>query len=249
MKALVTGASSGIGRDIALYLSSLGYDIIAVARSMEELEKLKQEIQTNVMIYPLDLSVEDNCKLLYEKTKPEEIDILVNNAGFGAFGEFVQLDLDRELDMVNTNIKALHILTKLYLKDMKQKDKGHILNVASIAGFLPGPLMATYYGTKAYVLRLSQSIQKELKKSKSKVKLSVLCPGPVDTNFNNTAGVRFSIGPLTSQYVAKYAVDKMLKGKEIIVPGMGIKWMRIGCKFAPDKLLASISYHVQTNKK
>ena len=131
MKALVTGASSGIGRDMARYLSSLGYDLVIVARRENLLEELKKDLKTNVEIEVLDLSKEENCKELFEKHK--DIDLLINNAGFGLFGEFTEIDLDKEISLIDTNIKATHILTKLYAKSMKEKNKGKILNVASIA--------------------------------------------------------------------------------------------------------------------
>ena len=150
--------------------------------------------------------------------------------------------------MIDTNIKATHILTKLFLKDMIEKDKGRILNVSSIAGFMPGPLMATYYSTKNYVLRLTQSIKEELNKSKSNVKISVLCPGPVNTNFNNVANVRFALKGLSSEYVAKYAIDKMLKNKTVIVVGWKIKVARLLSKISPDTIVAKICYHMQRRK-
>lgn len=246
MKALITGASSGIGRDIARYLSKKGYDLVIVARRVELLEELKKELNTNVEIVNLDISSESNCKKLFEEHK--DIDILVNNAGFGLFGEFSELDLKKEISMINTNIVAVHVLTKLYLKEMKEKKSGNILNVASIAGFMPGPLMATYYATKNYVVSLSRAISKELKKEKSNVKISVLCPGPVRTNFNNVAGVKFGISSLSSEYVAKYAVDKMLKNKEIIVPGFTIKCLKILNKILPSKLMIEATYHTQKRK-
>ena len=165
MKALITGASSGIGRDMAKILSKKGYDLVLVARDEEKLQEVKKEIETNSQIISMDLSVEKNCKKLYEQVK--DVDLLINNAGFGTCGDFTKTNLDKEINMINTNITAYHILTKLYLKDMKQKDKGQILNVASIAGFMPGPLMATYYATKAYVVRLSEAIREELKKENS----------------------------------------------------------------------------------
>ena len=158
MKALITGASSGIGRDMAKYLSKLGYDLVIVARNKEALEKIKNEVNTNTQVISLDLSQKENCYKLYEEAK--EIDILVNNAGFGDFGEFSKTDLNKEISMIETNIEALHILTKLYLKDMVKNNKGYILNVASIAGFMPGPLMATYYATKNYVVSLTRAIKK-----------------------------------------------------------------------------------------
>ena len=162
MKALVTGASSGIGRDMARYLSGLGYDIIAVARDGVHLSKLKEELKTNVETISIDLADTDACKQLYELVKNKNIDVLINNAGFGDFGEFTNTDLDKELNMIDVNIKAMHILAKLFLQDMVKRNNGYILNVASIAGFMPGPLMATYYSTKAYVVRLTQSIRQEL---------------------------------------------------------------------------------------
>ena len=248
MKALITGASSGIGRDMARYLSTLGYDIIAVAQNEERLKELQIELKTNVQIIYMDLSKKENCIELYEKTKNENIDILVNNAGFGIFGFFDETDLEREISLIDTNVTAVHILTKLFLKDMVKKDSGRILNVSSIASFAPGPLMAAYYSSKAYVTSMTKGIYRELKKKKSNVHISLLCPGPVATNFNNVAGVHFSIKELSSQYVAKYAIDKTLKNKLVIVPGFLHKIIRILSKIAPSKLASEVVYHNQTRK-
>ena len=233
MKALVTGASSGIGYEISKYLAKRGYDIIVVSRNRQALENLKNEIKTNVQIACMDLSVVDNCVKLYENFKDENIDVLINNAGFGMYGNFDILDMNKEIEMINVNILACDILTKLFLKDMKKRDSGYILNVGSIAGFMPGPLMSSYYASKSYVVKLTQAIRKELKKSKSGVSVSVLCPGPVNTNFNNTAGVKFAVRPLSSEYVAKYAVDMLFKKKLVIVPGFTIKLARFFSKFTP----------------
>lgn len=248
MKALITGASSGIGRDMARYLSRLGYDLIIVARRENLLEELKNELKnTEVIIETMDVSDVQNCQELFEKYP--NIDILVNNAGFGKFGEFDKVELNDELNMINTNIIGLHTLTKLYLKKMKEKDRGYILNVASSAGLLPGgPLMATYYATKAYVVSLTRAISEELKVSSSNVKISALCPGPVNTNFNNVANVRFALKGLPSEYVAKYGIDQMLKGKRIIIPGWLIKLATIGAKFAPSNLVLRIAYNQQKSK-
>lgn len=249
MKALVTGASSGIGRDMAIYLSSLGYDIIAVARDGEALNQLKEELSTKVDTISVDLADVDACKQLYELVKNKNIDVLINNAGFGDFGEFTNTDLDKELNMIEVNVKAVHILTKLFLQDMLKRDSGYILNVASIAGFMPGPLMATYYSTKAYIVRLTQSIYTELEKKKSKVTVSVLCPGPVNTNFNKVANVHFNLKGQSSEYVAKYAIDKMLKGKLIILPGVKIKVARFLAKISPEKVVSRICMMMQEKKK
>ena len=246
MKALITGASSGIGRDIAKELSKKGYDLVLVARDLEKLNEVKEEIKTKVEIVSMDISSPENCKKLHEKYK--DIDILVNNAGFGDCGYFDKTNLDKELKMINTNIVAYHVLTKLYLQDMKKRNSGKILNVASIAGFMPGPLMATYYATKNYVVRLSEAIREELKKQKSKVQISILCPGPVNTNFNKVADVQFALKGLSSEYVARYAIEKMLRGKFYIVPGWKIKLAKIGCKIAPTRLVAKISYNMQKRK-
>ena len=248
MKALVTGASSGIGYEISKYLAKRGYDIIVVSRNRQALENLKNEIKTTVQIVCMDLSVVDNCVKLYENFKDENIDVLINNAGFGMYGKFDILDMNKEIEMINVNILACDILTKLFLKDMKRRDSGYILNVGSIAGFMPGPLMSSYYASKSYVVKLTQAIRKELKKSKSGVSVSVLCPGPVNTNFNNTAGVKFAVRPLSSEYVAKYAVDMLFKKKLVIVPGFTIKLARFFSKFTPDNILAEITYYIQTKK-
>lgn len=254
MIALVTGASSGIGRDMSIYLNSLGYDLIITARDKDKLEEVKKELEqkndNKVEIIIADLTKEEECKKLYVKVKEKysNIDVLINNAGFGLCGKMIETDLETEMDMININIKAVHILTKLFLKDMTKKDSGKILNVSSVASFMPGPLMATYYSTKNYVLRFSQSIREELKKQHSNVKISVLCPGPVNTNFNKVANVKFALKGMTSEYVAKYAINKMLKNKFLIMPGWKIKIVRILTKISPDNISAKICYYMQKKK-
>ena len=255
MIALVTGASSGIGKDIAIELAERGYDIIAVARNIQRLDGLKKEIESNFMdrkvhIKTCEISSKEQCKSLYNDVKRDfgTIDILVNNAGFGLCGEFVETDLDKEISMIETNVTGLHILTKLFLKDMVENNSGYIMNVASIAGFMPGPLMATYYSTRAYVLRLTQAIRHELFMKKSKVRVSCLCPGPVDTNFNNTAEVKFALKGADSKFVAKYAVVQMLGGRELIMPGLGIGIVKIASKLLPDRLMGAFCYFMQKKK-
>ncbi len=246
MKALITGASSGIGRDIARELSKKGYELILVARDIEKLNQLKSELRTKSEVVCMDISKSENCRELHNKYN--DIDILVNNAGFGDCGYFDKTDLDKELQMINTNIVGYHVLTKLYLQDMKKKNSGKILNVASIAGFMPGPLMATYYSTKSYVVRISEAIREELRREKSNVQISILCPGPVNTNFNKVADVQFALKGLSSDYVAKYAVEKLLKGKFYIVPGWKIRLAKLGAKITPNNLVAKICYNMQRRK-
>ena len=155
------------------------------------------------------------------------MDILINNAGFGDCGNFSKTSLEKEIKMINTNITAYHTLMKLYLIDMKKQGTGKILNVASIAGFMPGPLMATYYATKAYIVRISEGIREELKKEKSLVQISLLCPGPVKTNFSKVANVKFHIKEANSMQIAKYAIKKMEQGKFYIVPKIEVKLVEL----------------------
>ena len=250
MKILITGASSGIGKDMAKVLNKKGNELILIAKNKEKLEKVKEELEkTNnakIQIISKDISKEENCIEIYKQNK--DIDILINNAGFGDCGNFTKTSLEKEINMINTNIIAYHILTKLYLKTMKEKNSGKILNVASIAGFMPGPLMATYYATKAYVVRLSEAIREELKKEKSKVQISILAPGPVNTNFNNVANVKFHMREANSMQVAKYAIKKLEKGKFYIIPGLDIKIAKIAVKLFPTTLISKVNYKIQERK-
>ena len=250
MKVLITGASSGIGREFAKIMAKKGNDLVLIARNRTELEKLAKELKENnsinVEVIDTDLSIAENCIEIHKKV--QNVDILINNAGFGDCGNFTNTSLNKEISMINTNIVAYHILMKLYLIDMKAKGKGQILNVASIAGFMPGPLMATYYATKAYIVRISEAIREELKKEKSNVKISILCPGPVNTNFSKVANVKFHLKEASSEEVAKYAIKKMEKGKFYIIPGIDVKLAKIGAKFAPTTLTAKIAYKIQKRK-
>jgi short-subunit dehydrogenase len=249
MKALITGASGGIGRDIALILSRMGYDLILVSRNTEKLAQVKKHLKTNVQIISADLSVEEECFALYKAVKEQDIEILVNNAGFGAFGPFWEVPLEQELNMLNLNVRAVHILTKLFLEEFRKKDRGYILNVASSAGFLAGPLMATYYATKNYVLRLTEAIYEELRKDGSNVHISALCPGPVDTGFNDRAGVKFTLPGLRSFDVAKYAVEGMFANKVVLIPGVAMKLALIAEKFTGEETLLKAAYYFQHKKK
>ena len=251
MKALITGASSGIGRDIARELARKDIDVILVSRNTDNLrefrEELIREFNVDIAYDSFDLTSKESCIELFEKYS--DIDMLVNNAGLGDFGFFDETDLEKDLTLIDTNIIAVHILTKLYLKKFKERNKGKILNVASIAGFFPGPLMATYYSTKSYVVKLSESIRAELKATKSNVQIGVLCPGPVKTNFNNVANVKFDLKSLSSEYVARYAVSKFLKGKFYIVPGFFVRCGRILSRLVPTSLVASMVYKTQKRKE
>lgn len=245
---LITGASSGIGRDMAIYLGSKGYDLILVARDKKKLEEVKNKINTKVEIIAMDLGDINNCYKLYDMVKDKNIEILINNAGFGLIGPFNESNISKELDMIDLNIKALHVLTKLFISDFIKRDSGYILNVSSSAAFQPGPLMATYYSTKAYVYNLTLALYEELKHINSNVKISCLCPGPVDTNFNNVAGCEFKIKSLPSDFVARYAIKKMFKGKLLIIPGFSIKMIYIFGRLLPNKLKLRLTYNIQHRK-
>ena len=248
MQALITGASSGIGRDMARYLASKKIDLILVARRKDRLEELKKELNVKVKIIQLDLSKKENCYKLYEQVKDDDIDILINNAGFGLFGDFKDTDLDTELKMINVNVIAPHILTKLFLQDFIKKDQGYILNVASSAGFMAGPHLNTYNATKNYLTKLSMAINEELRVSKSNVKICALCPGPINTEFNQVAHGTFSIKGCSSEYVAKYAIDKMFQGKMIIIPTLKMKIGIFGLRLLPYRLQLIIAEHIQHRK-
>lgn len=249
MKALITGASSGIGLDMARYLATKKYELILVARNKEKLEEIQEKLPTKVTIIVADLSDEQRVKELYAMTKKENIDILINNAGLGVFGPLTETDLNKDLELIETNIKAVHILTKLFAKEMENRETdSYILNVASSAAFQPGPLMSTYYATKSYVYQLTEALYYEEKKKKTNVHVSVLCPGPVETNFNDVAGVHFSVKPLKSSYVAKYAIDNMFKNKLLIIPGFKMKCAKFFSRFISDKTKLKITYNIQKKK-
>lgn len=245
MIALITGASSGIGKEMALYLGELGYDLILVARRKEKLEELKKQIKTDVLIYDYDLLKEENIWKLYEEVKEKKVDFLINNAGFGLFGKFYETDLTRELEMIDLNIKAYHILSKLFLKDFIERDSGRILNVASAAGFLAGPNLSTYYGTKNYIAKLSLGIYEELRHQKSNVHISILCPGPTATEFTKTAKGKFLVEENSAKNVARYGIDKALKNKLIIIPGFFTKTGIFLNRFIPWKLSIRLTYKIQ----
>lgn len=242
MVALVTGASSGIGRDIARSLARHGINVIITARRHGRLDELKRELVkkygVKVKVITADLSDEKQVFGLYENVKKYHVDIFINNAGFGVFGEFTETDIEDELNMLNVNIRAFHILFKLFVRDFAKRDFGYILNTASIAGFLPGPYFSSYYASKAYIVRMTQAIDQELKLKNSAVHLSLLCPGPVATEFGQTAQVRFITPQSDSAKLAEHAVREMFGGTFIICDNPLVKASIYASKLVPDTLLA-----------
>ena len=259
--AVITGASSGLGEQFALKTDKQYpeiEEIWLIARREDKLKSLSEKLSKKAKIISLDITDSEAMKkysLLLNEEKPN-IKLLINNAGFGVFGDFTETDLDSELRMIDTNVKAVHILTKLVVKKFKARGYGHILNVASLAAFFPGPLFASYYATKSYVLRLSQAIYEELRKEGSKVKISVLCPGPVATEFGDVAKVNFGLGNergkrfivLTSHDVSEYAINKMFAGKLVIIPGTLMKIAAFLRRIIPDKIMSRLVCLIQHKK-
>jgi len=249
MRVLITGASSGIGREMARAIAPRCDSLILVGRNAERLASLRKELAEKtagrVTTVEADLAVRENCVALYAAYP--EVDLLINNAGFGDYGEFCETSLEKELSMIDTNIKGLHTLMKLYLRDMVRRDRGHILNVASIAGFMPGPLMATYYATKGYVVRISEAVRRELKARHSHVKISILCPGPVATGFEKTANIGFHFNGTDAGKVARYALRHL--DRFYIVPTLPMRVVRHVMKPLPSPLAAEILYRVQRRRR
>ncbi len=246
--ALITGASSGFGSELAKQLSAKGWRTILAARRIDRLEELAKTLPGESRVIAADLCTFEGCRALFDAVAGEDVDLLVNSAGFGLFGEFSGTCLERELEMVDLNCKALHTLMKLFLPKMTAKNSGTILNVASVAAYFIGPLMSTYYATKAYVFKLSQSVDAELRKSGLKVRVLVLCPGPFETEFNDVSGVNVGIKGKSAEFIAHCAVKGIERGKSPINPGFLVKAGRIVSRVIPDRLVADFCYSAQKSK-
>lgn len=247
--AVITGASSGIGKEFAIELSQKGYNLILTARNKEKLDAIARKLDKCEIVIA-DLSKEEDVVYLFDRIKDKKIDIFINNAGFGDCSYFLDGDINKETKMIDVNIKALHLLTKLILKQMQKYNEGYLLNVASSAGLLPaGPYMATYYATKSYVTSLTTAIAQELKGHHSHVYIGALCPGPVDTEFNSHANVEFALKGISPKECVSYALKKMKKRKIIIVPTLTMKFSIFCTKILPRKLYVSIVSHQQKKKK
>lgn len=250
--AVITGASSGIGEEFVKRLAREGYKIILVARREDRLNEIKAQLdaaEAESQIILADLGQISECRRLVEEISDKKIGVFINNAGFGDCGRFDETDIDKELSMIDVNVKAVHYLTKSMVKKMEKQHGGYILNVASSAGLLPaGPFMATYYATKAYVASLTRAVAEELRQRKSHVYIGCLCPGPVDTEFNSVANVEFALKGISAEYCANYAIDQMKKRKVVIVPTATMKFSTTGSRYVPQKTLIKIVAHQQKKK-
>ena len=256
--AVITGASAGIGRCFAKRLAKDGYPLVLVARREEYLIKLAHELKieygTECKVVVCDVSKKEECIRLMEEIHNLPVEIFINNAGFGDCGPVIKGDLSKELDMIDVNVKALHILTKLALQKLEQgakgsKSQGYLLNVASSAGLIPaGPYMATYYATKAYVTSLTQAIAAERKEAGSNIYVGCLCPGPVDTEFHHVANVEFALKGISPEYCANYGINQMYRKKTVIIPTWYMKVALTFGRFLPRKLYISITARQQKKK-
>ena len=253
---LITGATSGIGYELARLFYKEGYLLILVGRSHEKLDEVSKKLKSSqtaqeIILICEDLSEVGAAKRIYDKVKQRgiELDLLINNAGAGYVGEFVKEHEGQILQHIHLNIATLTLLTRYFGVDMKTRGKGKILNVASTGSYHPGPYTSVYYATKSYVVRYSEALAEELRRRKSPVTISLLCPGPVRTEFDRVAGVQFSLKGLKSEDVAEYAVRKTLRGKRIITPGVVMRMVRFGQRLLPDFLLARIAYCQQHRKR
>lgn len=246
--AVVTGASSGIGEALAKGLSRKGFALILVARREARLLELAKKLKTSAEVFTADLSKVEECERLTKFLEKFDIGVFVNNAGFGLCEAFINSSSKREMEMLDLNVRAVHLLSKWAFKKMARRG-GFLMNVASVAGLTPGgPCMATYYATKAYVASLSQALFEEASMQKIPVHVSCLCPGPIDTEFNSVAHVRFSLPGMSAEFCSNYAIKKMFQGTRVIIPGA---WLRFGIllgRFVPDFLYLKITGHVQRRK-
>ena len=245
----ITGASSGIGQEFARRYAKLGCRLILTARRTDRLEALAAKLGTPCRILPADLAKEEDCQRLFKELEGETIDIFINNAGFGDCGPFLQTELDKDLDMLSVNIRALHILTKKIGQQLYKQGFGALLNIGSCAGLMPaGPYMATYYATKAYVVSLTSALAQELREARSPVYVGCLCPGPVNTEFNAVANVEFALRGITPEYCVRCALDGMARRKTVIVPNPVVAaGMTLG-RFLPRPVYIKIAAHQQRKK-
>lgn len=250
--ALITGATSGLGYEFVKLFANDGYNLVLVARNGQKLDEIRESFKNiEVTAIPKDLSVPGAAKEVFQDVdkKGIEIDILVNNAGFGLLGKFDELDIYKQLEMIQLNITALTELTYYILPKMKQRNSGRIMNVASTAAFQPGPLMAVYYATKAFVLSLSEALVEELKGSN--VTVTTLCPGATKTNFGAVAsleGTKLFSRAMASDMVAKTGYEALMSGKRVIITGGLNKAGALGAKFMPRSMAAKIAKYVAGEK-
>lgn len=246
--ALITGATSGLGYEFVKLFAKDGYNLVIIARNKQKMEQIKQSFQSiHVTVIAKDLSIPNAVKEVIEEVEKQgiTIDVLVNNAGFGLLGNFDELDIQKQVNMIQLNVTALTELTFYVLQKMKQKNEGKILNIASTAAFQPGPLMAVYYATKAYVLSFSEALVEEL--SGSRVTVTTLCPGATKTNFGSVAnveGTKMFSRAMDSEFVAKQGYNALMNRKRVVITGGLNNMGALAAKFLPRSIAAKTAKYV-----
>lgn len=250
MYAFITGATSGIGLAFTNYLSSNGYHLILVARNQDKLIALQKKLQKKYsnqrfIIESADLSDSNEALRLAKKYCEQHLSLVIQCAGFGKWGNIEQIPLEDECEMIQTNLTAVHILTKYFATHMEQ---GKILNVASLAGFVPTPLMSAYAASKSYVVQYSLALDYELQRMKRPVEVFVLCPGPINTGFQKRAGSDKCIQSISCSNCVRYTMKQLEAGKKIIIPGFLMRCTYLAAKFLPLRALLSLEYQIQSKK-
>ena len=252
---LITGASSGIGREFSKLFTEKGYNLVITARREDRLALIKNMYpDNNIETIVCDLSSETGAGDLYSEIKKRniKIDILVNNAGLGLFGEFFETDIEKEKKIIDLNVKALVELSKYFLQEMLERNSGKILNVASIAAFQPGPYMSVYYASKSFVLSFSEAVRNEVRKTG--VNISVLCPGPVETEFEKSSELTKSklfstLKPVTAKEVAEAGYKGLMKNRAVIIPGFLNRIAVTAGTLIPTGIKVNIARKIQEKKK
>lgn len=250
--ALITGATSGLGYEFVQLLAKEQYNLIVVARNEEKLLSIKSEFPLlNVTTIPMDLSKPGSVRKMVEEVQEKglQVDVLINNAGFGLLGKFDELNVEKQLEMIQLNISALTELTHAFLPQMKKQKFGQIMNVASTAAFQPGPMMAVYYATKAYVLSFSEALVEEL--AGTGVTVTTLCPGATKTNFGSVANVektKMFSNAMDATTVAALGYNGMKNGKRVVITGSSNKIGATAAKFLPRSTAAKIAKYVAGDK-
>lgn len=251
--ALVTGASSGIGEALARLLAAKGHTVVLAARRLERMQKIAAEIGGGAMAIESDLADPAGPQKLFDEMRSRglAIDILVNNAGFGAFGHFIDLPADRQMEMITVNISALTHLAHLFIPQMVSRGWGRVMNVASTAAFQPGPRMAVYFATKAYVLSLSEALAFELRPKG--VTVTALCPGPTHSEFQQAANMEKSKLMegviMTSEEVAEAGYRGMMQGKSVVIPGLKNRLLAEVSKVTPHAASLPMIEYMQMGRK
>ena len=241
MRALITGASSGIGYALSEELLKRGYDLLTVSRTEGLLPELRKKYpEREILFLSHDLSKREECEKLLRETEGQDFDLFLNNAGYGDIGRLDETSLDKEINIVEINDIATLILGKTFLLRFRKRGKGRLLFVASAASFGPAPYMSLYYASKVFVYYLVHGYYRELKDEKSPVTVSLLCPGPVRTGFEKRANARFTMRPMEAEKVAHIAVHGMMKGHLEIVPGLSMKLVHFLSHLVPKRLISKI---------